>query len=155
MSVKARPVTKENWYVLARLKVREDQTHFVAPNVYSIAEAQFGIDYDEGHWELCPFGIYDGDLPVGFFMYGLNLEGVKWQAFVVRLMVDMEYQGRGYGSFGLQTMIETFRADPLIRSVGISYEPENETARRLYAKHGFVETDEMIGGEVVATLRLF
>jgi diamine N-acetyltransferase len=43
-----RPVTKGNWKDLIRLKVREDQPHFVAPNLYSIAEAQFGDDC-EGH----------------------------------------------------------------------------------------------------------
>jgi len=43
-----RPVTKENWKELIRLRVREDQTHFVASNLYWIAESQFGDDY-EGH----------------------------------------------------------------------------------------------------------
>ena len=36
----------------------------------------------------------------------------------------------------------------------LSYEPENETARRLYASYGFVETGEMDGEEVIAVLRL-
>lgn len=62
-----RPVTKENWKELIRLKVRDDQTHFVASNLYSIAEAQFG-DHDEGHWDFFPCGIYDDDTPVGFLM---------------------------------------------------------------------------------------
>ena len=62
-----RPVTRENWKELIRLKVRDDQSHFVDSNLYSIAEAQFGDEY-EGHWDLQPFGIYDGDTPVGFLM---------------------------------------------------------------------------------------
>ena len=36
----------------------------------------------------------------------------------------------------------------------LSYEPENETARRLYQKYGFKETEEMDGEEVIAVLRL-
>jgi diamine N-acetyltransferase len=60
-----RPVTKENWEVLIKLNVRQDQKNFVASNLYSIAQAQFGDEF-EGHWDLFPFGIYDGDAPVGF-----------------------------------------------------------------------------------------
>ena len=36
----------------------------------------------------------------------------------------------------------------------ISYEPENEIARKLYASLGFEETGEMDGDEIVAVLKL-
>jgi diamine N-acetyltransferase len=148
-----RPVTKDNWKELIRLKVREGQTHFVASNLYSIAEAQFGDD-DEGHWDFYPFGIYDGNTPVGFLMYGYNFEHTKQQAFIIRLMVDEKHQGKGYGRFGMEKMLETFRAEDRIQVAGISSEPENEAARKLYASLGFVETGEMLGDEVLAVLRL-
>jgi diamine N-acetyltransferase len=149
-----RPVTKDNWKELVRLKVREDQTNFVVSNVYSIAESQFGDDY-EGHWDLYPFGIYDDEnMPVGFLMYGLNFEHPTQQAFIIRLMVDEKYQGKGYGRFGMAKLLEVFRADDRIKSVGISYEPENEGARKLYASLGFVEPGEMIDGETLAVLKL-
>jgi diamine N-acetyltransferase len=148
-----RPVTKDNWKELINLKVREDQRHFVATNVYSIAQSQFGDD-DEGHWNLHPYGIYDGNTPVGFLMYGYNFEHPTQQAFIIRLMVDDQYQGKGYGRFGMQKMLEIFRADERIRTVGISYEPENEAARSLYVSLGFAETGEISNGEVVALLQL-
>ena len=149
-----RPVTRDNWKELIRLKVREDQTHFVASNLYSIAEAQFGDDY-EGHWDFHPFGIYDDNgAPVGFLMYGFNFEHPTQQAFIIRLMVDEKYQGKGYGRFGVEKMLEIFRGDDRIKAVGISYEPENGGARRLYAKLGFEETGRMIEGEVEAVLQL-
>jgi diamine N-acetyltransferase len=154
MSLQYVPVDKDNWHILAKLKVREDQTHFVAPNLYSIAESKFGYDDEEGHWDFYPYGIYDGELPVGFFMYALNLTAPKLQAFVARLMVEKSQQGKGYGKFGIEKMLEIFRADERIRSVGISYEPENEVARKLYASFGFVETGEMLGQEVVAVVKL-
>ena len=144
-----RPVTKENWEDLIKLKVCEDQKHFVASNLYSIAQSRFGEEY-EGHWDLFPFGIYDGDTPVGFLMYGLNFLHPKRQAFIIRLMVDERFQGKGFGRFGMEKMIEIFRADERIRQAGISYEPENEDARRLYAALGFVETGEMVEEEVLA-----
>jgi len=148
-----RPVTKDNWKELISLKVREDQTHFVATNLYSIAESQFGDDY-EGHWDLHPFGIYDGNVAVGFLMYGYNFEHPKYQAFIIRLMVDDQYQGRGYGRFGMRQILDIFRAGGQIHAVGISYEPENEGARRLYASLGFAETGEISNGEVMALLQL-
>lgn len=148
-----RPVTKDNWEELIRLKVREDQAHFVASNLYSIAESQFG-DEDEGHWDLFPYGIYEGNTPVGFLMYGFNFEHPTQQAFIIRLMVDEKYQGRGYGRFGMEKILEIFRADDRIRAVVISYEPENESARRLYASLGFQETGRMIEGELEAVLQL-
>lgn len=149
-----RPVTKDNWRELIRLKVREDQTHFVASNVYSIAESQFGEDF-EGHWDLYPFGIYDDEnTPVGFLMYGLNYDHPKRQAFIIRLMVDGNYQGKGFGRFGMEKMLEIFRLDERVRVVGISYEPENAGARKLYARLGFEETGKLIEGEVEAVLQL-
>ena len=149
------PVTKDNWRELIKLQVRDDQKDFVASNVKSIAEAQFGFDEPEhGHWDFHPFGIYDGDVPVGFLMYGYNFGHPEQQAFVIRLMVDDKFQGEGYGRFGMEKMVEIFRADTRIKGVGISYEPENDAARKLYASLGFVETGEMLGEEILAVLKL-
>ena len=151
-----RPVTKDNWQELANLKVREDQKHFVASNLRSIAEAQFGYDDpQDGHWDMHPFGIYNAQgAPVGFLMYCDNFASPRMQAFIIRLMVDEKRQGQGYGRFGMNWMLECFRSNNQIRDVGISYEPDNEVGRNLYASLGFVETGEMMGDEVFALLRL-
>jgi diamine N-acetyltransferase len=69
-------------------------------------------------------------------------------------MVDENQLGKGYGKFGMENMLKRFRQDERIQNVGISYEPENETARRLYASMGFVETGEIQGDEVVAVYRI-
>jgi diamine N-acetyltransferase len=149
------PVTRDNWRELIKLRVREEQKHFVASNLYSIAEAQFGDDEPDGsHWHVYPFGIYADGAPVGFLMYGYNFSYPKLQAFITRLMVDEKQQGKGYGRFGMNWMLERFRIDERIKNVGISYEPENEAGRKLYASLGFVETGEMMGNEVLAMLRL-
>ncbi len=155
MSLSIQSVTKDNWRTLGNLKVREDQRNFVAPNLYSIAESQFGFDMvDESHWELFSFGIYDGETPVGFFMYGYHFPHTKYQAFIFRLMVDENRQGKGYGKFGMEYMLEIFRQDERIQKVGISYELENKVARKMYASLGFVETGEIQGEEAVAVLNL-
>ena len=153
MSPSIRPVTKDNWRELVKLKVREDQADFVASNLFSIAQSQFGDEY-EGHWDLYAYGIYEGDVPVGFLMYGCNFEHPTHQAYIQRLMVDQNFQGKGYGRFGMEKMLEIFRTDERIRTVGISYEPNNEAARKLYASLGFVETGEMMDDETAAFLQL-
>lgn len=155
MTLSIQPVTKDNWGALIKLKVRQDQTHFVASNLFSIAESKFGFDESDGsHWDLYPYGIYDGETPVGFLMYGYNFQYPDFQAFILRLMVAENQQGKGYGKFGMEKMLETFRADERIQSVGISYEPENDGARKLYSSLGFVETGKMLDGEVEAIYRI-
>jgi diamine N-acetyltransferase len=155
MSLSVQPVTKDNWRELAKLRVREDQTHFVAPNVHSIAESQFGYDHPEdGHWDMVPYGIYDGDVPVGFLMIGYNFLHPRTQGFIIRLMVDQQYQQKGYGKFGMNWILNHYRSDERIKRIGISYEPENDVARKLYASLGFVETGEIDHGEVVAELQI-
>ena len=150
-----RPVTKDNWKELVALKVRDDQKHFVASNLYSIAESQFGETIPgEGHWDMFPYGMYDEGTPVGFLMLSYNYEFARFQGFILRLMVDDAHQGKGYGKFGMNWMLEKYRADGRVRVVGISYEPNNEVARTLYASLGFQETGEIVDGEVLALLNL-
>jgi diamine N-acetyltransferase len=153
MDITLQPVTAANWRTLIKLKVREDQNHFVASNLYSIAESQFGFE-DEGHWDFYPFGAYVGDEPVGFVMYCFNFNHSRFQAFIMRLMVDDRFQGKGYGREIMRQVLDGFRADERIKNVGISYEPENEVARKLYASLGFVEPGELIENETLAVLNL-
>jgi diamine N-acetyltransferase len=153
VSVTLQPVTAENWRELIKLKVREDQNSFVASNLYSIAEAQFGFE-DEGHWDYYPFGAYADEEPVGFVMYCFNFNHSRFQAFVMRLMVDERYQGRGYGREIMKQVLDVFRGKHEIKNVGISYEPHNESARKLYASLGFVEPGELLDGETLAVLNL-
>lgn len=153
MSVVLKPVTAENWRTLIKLKVREDQKGFVASNLYSIAEAQFGFE-DEGHWNFFPFGAYAGDEPVGFVMYCFNFDHPRFQAFIMRLMVDEKHQGKGYGRAIMQNVIDVFREKAEIKNVGISYEPHNESGRKLYASLGFVEPGELLEGETLAVLNI-
>jgi diamine N-acetyltransferase len=153
--LEVRPVTKENWKELIKLKVSDDQKHFVASNLYSIAEAQFGDDIPgEGHWDLFPYGIYDEDKPVGFLMIAYNYGFARFQGFIQRLMVDASVQAKGYGRFGMNWMLEKYRADERVQVVGISYEPDNDVARKLYASLGFQETGEIVDGEALALLKL-
>lgn len=151
-----RPVTIDNWLELSKLKVRDDQANFVASNLQSMAEAQFGFKDQPGYgyWDASQFGIYDADVPVGYLMLAYNYSNPKTQGYIVRLMVDEKFQGKGYGRFAMNWILDHFRADERIRTISIDYEPNNEVARALYASMGFQETGEIENGEVVAALKL-
>ena len=153
MPIELRAVTQDNWQSLIKLKVRDGQKDFVASNLYSIAESHFGFE-EEGHWELSPYGLFLNGEPVGFAMTGLNINHSRFQGLILRLMVDERYQGRGYGREAMKVMTEMFLANEHVRAVCISYAPENDAARKLYASFGFVETGEMLESEVLAVLQL-
>jgi len=72
----------------------------------------------------------------------------------MRLMVDQQFQGRGYGREIMKQLLDVFRSKEQIKNVGISYEPENVGARDLYASLGFLEPGEMLGDETLAVLNL-
>lgn len=56
-------------------------------------------------------------------------------------MIDKKYQGQGFGKEALRLAIEFVKTFPAGKSEAcwLSYEPENEGARNLYLKAGFVE----------------
>jgi len=153
VSITLQSVTTENWRALIKLKVREDQINFVASNLYSIAEAQFGFE-EEGHWDFYPFGAYVENEPVGFVMYCFNFNHSRFQAFIMRLMVDEKFQGKGYGREIMKQVLDVFRVNDKIKNVGISYEPSNEGAQKLYASLRFMEPGEIMDDETLALLSL-
>ena len=73
-------------------------------------------------------------------------------------MIDKNYQRKGYGRAAMQQALELVRSFPCGESkyCWISYEPENEAARKLYASFGFVEDPEhyVEGEEMPAVMKL-
>lgn len=142
-------IDENNWRDAYRLKVAPEQTHFVAPNAYSLTEAAYSKP--DGH--LYPLAIYDGETMVGFAMYEDNKSPETKERdiyFICRVMVGSEYQGKGYGRAAMVALLDKIKAEPDCKQIGISYEPHNEVARKLYLSLGFVETGEIVDGETVA-----
>jgi diamine N-acetyltransferase len=145
MTVTLREITRDNWIQCVRLEVAPEQGHFVASNAISLAQSKYEPEY-------IPLAVYNGDEMVGFVMYGLARDYGKY--FILRVMVDHHRQGKGYGRAAMELLLDRIRALPDCDEVFISYEPENEVARRLYASFGFRETGEIVEGETVARLSL-
>ncbi|MBE6910345.1 MAG: GNAT family N-acetyltransferase [Ruminococcaceae bacterium] len=155
-------VTYRNFEDVTDLSIFESQYPFVANNVESIAEAYLALMSGEAY--AYPFGVYDDETPVGFLMIGYNEAAIEENAPEVlkdnytlwRLMIDKRYQGKGFGREAVRLGLEFIRTWPHGNAeyCVLSYNPENEVAKKLYASFGFVENGETDDDEVVAVLKL-
>lgn len=155
-----RRVDGKNIWEIVRLSVAKEQSDFVATNTESLLEAYTTIT--SGGVAL-PFGIYDGDTPVGFVMLGYGAADDPEEPAIAagnyciwRFMIDAAYQHRGYGKQALRLTLDYIRTYPCGSAdcCWLSYEPENNAAKALYHSAGFSENGEMCGEEIVAVLKL-
>lgn len=160
-------INHKNVWDAVDLKVFRLQKDFVSPNWASIVEAYSVNDTDTSAF---PFVIYNDKKPVGFLMIGFNEsdadrdteEGFEppkaydHNYTIWRLMIDKKYQKRGYGRQAINLALNFIRTWPCGKAeyCAVSYEPENEVARKLYYSMGFEENGEMDGDEIVAALKL-
>ncbi|HRX14066.1 MAG TPA: GNAT family N-acetyltransferase [Eubacteriales bacterium] len=138
-----REIDRNNIWDILKLKVSEEQMHFVATNAVSIAQAK-------AQPECVPLAIYDGETPVGFVMYCFDLEEKEY--CIYRLMIDSRYQRKGYGRDALQKIIDKIKEDKDHHKILISFEPNNSVAKSLYISMGFVPDGRIIDGELVCVL---
>ena len=159
--IRLEKVNGKNVWEILKLSVSESQKSYVAANEISIIEAYTAIT---GNGYAFPFGIYDGDTPVGFLMIGFDVDDdwvdapdiARGNYNLWRLMIDKDYQNRGFGRKAVQLALDFIKTFPCgeAENCWLSYEPENEVARQLYRSFGFEETGDLDGEEVIAVLRL-
>jgi diamine N-acetyltransferase len=142
MSITLQPITRENWRTCVQLEPASDQRHFVAPNVYSLTEAQFYPGTETR-------AIYADDTMVGFVMWGTDPDDPPGEVWIARLMIDQRYQRKGYGRAAMELVLDAIRAIPECCVIKLSFEPENTGAEALYLSLGFEHTGEMNDGEAV------
>lgn len=154
--IEFRKVTCDNFEECIKLEPFEEQKSFVASNISSLAEAYVALTNNE-----CipmPYAVYNDDIMVGFIMLSFNEADENYESayWVWRLMIDRRYQGRGYGRETMEKALALLRTFPhgKTSAVFLCYEPENVTAKALYASLGFAETGRIEYGELVAKLVL-
>lgn len=89
-------VNGKNIWEITRLQVSESQKGFIAANDVSIVEAYTTIT---ANGFAFPFGIYDGEIPVGFIMIGYDVDDywdnpldiARGNYNLWRLMIDQKY----------------------------------------------------------------
>lgn len=144
-----REITRDNLGALLRLKVRPDQDHLVAPNPVTIAQCTY--EQPGSH----VWGLWDGDEPVGLLAMihpgeyphmedGDDLEG----AYIWRLMIAAEHQGKGYGAEAIAACRDQARAWGLPR-VATSVVQSDDSNIGFYEKLGFRRTGAIVDDEIV------
>jgi len=145
MGVTFREITKDNFKECINLKVRDDQ-RFVASNLYSIAQSKIMPEY-------LPLAIYNDEAMVGFIMYKLDLE--KQELYLCRFMIDMQYQGKGYGKESLDLLKSIAGKATGINKIELSTKPDNHHGIKVYEQAGFKDTGILDEGEEVFVLKLY
>ena len=140
-------IDRYNYLPVLDLRVSPEQESLVASNQYSLAQAY-------AQPECVPLALYAENKPVGFAMYALDED--DHQYWIYRLMIDQRHQHKGYGRAAMELLIDRIRglSDEEHTCVLISFEPENQIAKRLYESLGFVPDGRIMYGEVVYRLRL-
>ncbi len=142
------PFSSDTLRPLAGLKVRDEQTTFVASNLMTMAQSIF-----EPGSKI--YGIWEKATPVGLLavvdMYhpeadldeGDDPDGI----YIWRLMVDQAHQGRGHGRAALE-FAKSIACERGRSKLVISVVDEPGGALPLYKKFGFRPTGRIVDGEV-------
>ncbi len=139
------PVTVNNWKACIALELAPGQEEFVPSNLYSIAEVQFYLEAKSN-------AIYnEHDQLVGYALFGRDIFANKWKIF--RIMVDKSHQNKGYGKSAVREIIAQVSKEPDGNEILISYQHNNQVARMLYTKLGFVEQEIDTAGKVTSSLK--
>jgi len=148
MNIKIIEINEDNFNTAIKLKTSEDHKHFVAPNMYSIAEGQFykGVN--------C-YGIFNEEgIMVGFTMFGSNEnENEDDKRFWIwRFMIAEDHRRQGYGKEAMKEIIE-LAENKDFPEIALSTEPENNKAIALYEGFGFKATGIIEDGEETYILK--
>jgi diamine N-acetyltransferase len=139
-------VTFDNYRDCMRLNVAADQAHYTATVARSLAKAY--VCYDCAR----PMIIYDDETMIGYVLYR-NHDELN-QYVIDHLLIDEQFQGKGYGTAAMKLLIETFKKERKYPKASLCYKEDNQGARRLYGKMGFRPTGEEEANEIVVELDL-
>jgi diamine N-acetyltransferase len=142
--VTLRPVNRDNWREVAKLRVAESQYEFVSQPCYYLALCCY-----EELWH--PLAICLGEQVIGFLMWAVDsTDGSCWLGGI---QIDQKYQQRGHGRGAIQAALAMLAEEGGYQRFALSYAPDNP-AKHLYHSLGFIETNEWEDDEVVARLSL-
>ena len=145
-----RPVDDSNRAELEKLAVSPQQSNFVSSVTESLQEA-----VEEPGGRAIPWGIYDGETPVGFLMISDEVEGGGYLPhYLWKLLIDERHQRKGFGTAALDFVSGYFR-ERGVGSMLVSAGRGEGSPIPFYERYGFVSTGEIVfDGELLLRLEL-
>lgn len=132
-----------DFLALRVVRVKPEQRRFTTHLVLSWLQSR--------HPAVTTYSIHlRGDL-IGYVMLVHAREPTQW--IIERLTIDRDYQGQGHGyavADRLVDMVYDFESSEMIIA---RYHPDNDDARRLFARLKFEEQDELFRRRHIALLR--
>ncbi len=149
MDLRIEPVHIANRRLLEGLAVAPGQEGNIEPIECCMYEAE-----SNPIWR--PVVILADGMPVGFAMYGFfAYEGSSGRAWLDRLMIDQNFQGRGIGSASINAMIARLIKEYGCNEIYLSVYESNARAISMYKRHGFEFNGELDAkGELVMVLKV-
>ena len=136
MELQFKPVTEKNRKEILSLELRDDQKKFIESIENCLSEA-------DSHSCWHAVGIYDGNVLIGFAMYGLFWEYLPFgRLWLNRFLIDRRYQSMGYGKAALMDLLKRLWKKYHRKHIYLSVTDDNQTASALYHHFGFAYTGE-------------
>ncbi|HEL1550830.1 TPA: GNAT family N-acetyltransferase [Streptococcus suis] len=124
-------VNKDNFEAVLQVQLAPEDQRRVASVEYSLAQAWLYKDLGM----ILPYAVLSGRKVVGFAM--LSIEPKDNSYYLWRLLIDKDFQNRGFGKEVIQQMIGKAKADPLCHKISINYVIGNHKMRYILEKLGF------------------
>ena len=144
--VSLKEINENNFRTIVGMELNEEQSKYVASNVYSLAQAWL---YPE---KAKPYAIYNDEEAIGFMM--LDWDEKERECAIWRFMITSNKQGKGYGRSALEYVLNLIIQSEKFDYVFLDYVPDNVVGKHLYESMGFIETGEIEEGEIVMRLDL-
>jgi RimJ/RimL family protein N-acetyltransferase len=146
------PVTLDNERAVLGLRTHKTQEAFVAPMLYSFADALFPEVVDLAPVVPWMRAIEADGKVVGFIMVALTTEHHP-EPFLWRLLIDRMHQRRGVASRALDLLEHELRAMGDTTML-VSWVEGKGSPDRFYLARGFEPTGAIVDGEIEARKRL-
>lgn len=130
-------VTPDNWRKVNSLEVTEEQKHFVASNVTSLARA---YAYREDNSKV--FVIYSHNNLIGLIMQRDFKDGNNHICILDQFMIDKNYQGKGYGKASMELWLSMIKNENRYNAIELCYKENDYSAESLYKGLGFSRKPE-------------
>lgn len=134
-------VNKDNFDQVLDLEVAPKDQRRVASVEYSLAQAWLYRDSEV----LFPYAVKSGQLTVGFLL--LSYQPMENSYYIWRLLIDKEYQNRGYGKEVIRHILSLAKEDSSCQKVSVNYVIGNHKMRYILEKLGF-QSVGIVGQEI-------